>query len=182
MARSSYTRAPGHKQPTQLAPTANGAIYDTRTRTQRPLGTYNTQQQHAQRCCNRLRSRPLTPSKARAGWWESKPVCCITLEPVSLTLRRSVLGSRVSDTKLVPGDTGYALPISRIHLIGYLVEDGITSSVHAKHTFSRTSKMLRFAFCFRSCIIFVRTPPLGTKGGWREGPDLPGVAATATPR
>ena len=38
---------------------------------------------------------------------ESKPVCCITLEPVSLTLRRSVLGSRVSDTKLVPGDTGY---------------------------------------------------------------------------
>ena len=62
-------------------------------------------------------------------------VCCITLEPVSLTLRRSVLGSRVSDTKLVPGDTGYALPISRIHLIGYLVEDGITSSVHAKHTF-----------------------------------------------
>ena len=37
----------------------------------------------------------------------SKPVCCITLEPVSLTLRRSVLGSRVSDTKLVPGDTGY---------------------------------------------------------------------------
>ena len=39
---------------------------------------------------------------------ESKPVCCITLEPVSLTLRRSVLGSRVSDTKLVPGDTGYA--------------------------------------------------------------------------
>ena len=39
---------------------------------------------------------------------ESKPVCCITLEPVLLTLRRSVLGSRVSDTKLVPGDTGYA--------------------------------------------------------------------------
>ena len=38
---------------------------------------------------------------------ESKPVCCITLEPVSLTLRRSVLGSRVSDTKLVSGDTGY---------------------------------------------------------------------------
>ena len=32
---------------------------------------------------------------------ESKPVCCITLEPVSLTLRRSVLGSRVSDTKLL---------------------------------------------------------------------------------
>ena len=29
----------------------------------------------------------------------SKPVFCITLEPVSLTLRRSVLGSRVSDTK-----------------------------------------------------------------------------------
>ena len=29
--------------------------------------------------------------------------------------------------------------ISRTHLIGYLVEDGITSSVHAKHTFSRTS-------------------------------------------
>ena len=45
--------------------------------------------------------------------------------------------------KLVPGDTGYALPISRIHLIGYLVEDGITSSVHAKHTFSRTSITLR---------------------------------------
>ena len=46
---------------------------------------------------------------------ESKPVCCVTLEPVSLTLRRSVLGSRVSDIKtggpkLVPGDTGYALP------------------------------------------------------------------------
>ena len=39
-----------------------------------------------------------------------------------------------------------------------------------------------FAFCFRSCIILVRTPPLGTKGGWREGPDPPGVAATATPR
>ena len=73
----------------------------------------------------------------------SKPVCCITLEPVSLTLHRSVLGSRVSDTKTVPGDTGYALPISRIHLVGYLVEDGITSSVHAKHTFSRTSIMLR---------------------------------------
>ena len=36
------------------------------------------------------------------------------------------------------------VPISRIHLIGYLVEDGITSSVHAKHTFSRTSIMLRF--------------------------------------
>ena len=35
------------------------------------------------------------------------------------------------------------VPISRIHLIGYLVEDGITSSVHAKHTFSRTSIMLR---------------------------------------
>ena len=33
---------------------------------------------------------------------ESKPVCCITLEPVSLTLRRSVLGSRVSDTKTGP--------------------------------------------------------------------------------
>ena len=46
--------------------------------------------------------------------------------------------------KLVPGDTtGYAIPISRIHLIGYLVEDGITSSVHAKHTFSRTSITLR---------------------------------------
>ena len=75
----------------------------------------------------------------------SKPFCCITLEPVSLTLRRSVLGSRVIDTKTVPGDTGYALPISRIHLIGYLVEDGITSSVHAKHTFSRTSIMLRIS-------------------------------------
>ena len=36
--------------------------------------------------------------------------------------------------------------ISRTHLIGYLVEDGITSSVHAKHTFSRTSIMLRFLF------------------------------------
>ena len=35
--------------------------------------------------------------------------------------------------------------ISRTHLIGYLVEDGITSSVHAKHTFSRTSIMLRFS-------------------------------------
>ena len=33
--------------------------------------------------------------------------------------------------------------ISRTHLIGYIVEDGITSSVHAKHTFSRTSIMLR---------------------------------------
>ena len=33
--------------------------------------------------------------------------------------------------------------ISRTHLIGYLVEDGITSSVHAKNTFSRTSIMLR---------------------------------------
>ena len=65
--------------------------------------------------------------------------------------------------------------ISRTHLIGYLVEDGITSSVHAKHTFSRTSIMLRFAFCFRSCIILVRTPPLGTKGGWREGRDPPGL-------
>ena len=32
---------------------------------------------------------------------------------------------------------------SAVHLIGYLVEDGITSSVHAKHTFSRTSIMLR---------------------------------------
>ena len=57
--------------------------------------------------------------------------------------------------KLVPGDTGYALPISRIHLFGYLVEDGITSSVHAKHTFSRTSIMLRFSktpLFGRSCI------------------------------
>ena len=36
--------------------------------------------------------------------------------------------------------------ISRTHLIGYLVEDGITSSVHAKHTFSRTSIMLRFSY------------------------------------
>ena len=35
--------------------------------------------------------------------------------------------------------------------------------------------MLRFTFCFRSCIILVRTPPLGTKGGWREGPDPPGL-------
>ena len=69
------------------------------------------------------------------------------------------------------------VPISRIHLIGYLVEDGITSSVHAKHTFSSTSIMLRFAFCFRSRIILVCTPPLGTKGGWREGPDPPRVAA-----
>ena len=65
--------------------------------------------------------------------------------------------------------------ISRTHLIGYLVEDGITSSVHAKHTFSRISIMLRFAFCFRSCIILVHTPPLGTKGGWREGRDPPGL-------
>ena len=65
--------------------------------------------------------------------------------------------------------------ISRTHLIGYLVEDGISFSVHAKHTFSRTSIMLRFAFCFRSCMILVRTPPLGTKGGWREGRDLPGL-------
>ena len=55
--------------------------------------------------------------------------------------------------------------ISRTHLIGYLVQDGITSSVHAKHTFSRTSIMLRFAFCFRSCIILVRTPPLGGERG-----------------
>ena len=38
--------------------------------------------------------------------------------------------------------------ISRTHLIGYLVDDGITSSVHAKHTFSRTSIMLRV--CVRS--------------------------------
>ena len=30
-----------------------------------------------------------------------------------------------------------------------------------------------FAFCFRSCVILVRIPPLGTKGGWREGPDPP---------
>ena len=66
-------------------------------------------------------------------------------------------------------------PISRTHLIGYLVEDGITSSVHVKHKFSRTSIMLRFAFCFRSCIILVHTPPLGTKGGWREGRDPPGL-------
>ena len=74
-----------------------------------------------------------------------KPVCCITLEPVSLTLRRSVLGSRVSDTKT--GPRWYRLSMyqtSRTHLIGYLVDDGITSSVHAKHTFSRTSIMLRF--------------------------------------
>ena len=35
------------------------------------------------------------------------------------------------------------VPISRIHPIGYLVEDGITSSVHAKHTFSCNSIMLR---------------------------------------
>ena len=67
------------------------------------------------------------------------------------------------------------VPISRIHLIGYLVEDGRTSSVNAKHTFSRTSIMLRFAFCFRSCMILGRTHPLGTKGGWREGPDPPGL-------
>ena len=67
------------------------------------------------------------------------------------------------------------VPIRRIHLIGYLVEDGITSSVHAKRTFSRTSIMLRFAFCFRSCIILVRTPPLRTKVGWREGRDPPGL-------
>ena len=40
--------------------------------------------------------------------------------------------------------------ISRIHLIDYLVEDGITSSVHAKHTFSRTSIMLRISGCFHS--------------------------------
>ena len=33
--------------------------------------------------------------------------------------------------------------IGRTHLIGYLVEDGIPSSVQAKHTFSRTSIMLR---------------------------------------
>ena len=37
------------------------------------------------------------------------------------------------------------VPIIRIHLIGYLVEDGITSAVHAKHTFSRTSIMLRIS-------------------------------------
>ena len=49
-----------------------------------------------------------------------------------------------SDTKLVPGDTGYpCTKISRTHLIAYIVEDGISSSVHAKHTFSRTSRMLR---------------------------------------
>ena len=51
--------------------------------------------------------------------------------------------------------TRYALPISRIHLIGYLVEDGITSSVHAKHTFSRTSIMLRMWFIFRTEIGFI---------------------------
>ena len=34
---------------------------------------------------------------------------------------------------------------------------------------------IHFAFCFRSCIILVRTPPLGTKGGWREGRDPPGL-------
>ena len=44
--------------------------------------------------------------------------------------------------------------ISRTHLIGYLVEDGITSSVNAKHTFSRTSLMLRFLW--RSRIGYVR--------------------------
>ena len=72
--------------------------------------------------------------------------------------------------------TRYALPISRIHLIGYLVEDGITSSVHAKHTFSRTSIMLRFAFCFRSCIILVRTPPARNKrGGGERGQTPPGL-------
>ena len=38
--------------------------------------------------------------------------------------------------------------ISRTHLIGYLVEDGITSSVHAKHTFSCTSTMLRLCSLF----------------------------------
>ena len=32
-----------------------------------------------------------------------------------------------------------------------------------------------FAFCFRSCIILVRTPPLGAKGGWREGRAPPGL-------
>ena len=36
--------------------------------------------------------------------------------------------------------------ISRTHMLGYLVEDGITSSVHARHTFSRTSIMLRFSY------------------------------------
>ena len=36
-------------------------------------------------------------------------------------------------------------------------------------------KKTYFAFCFRSCIILVRTPPLGTKGGWREGRDPPGL-------
>ena len=66
--------------------------------------------------------------------------------------------------------------ISRTHLIGYLVEDGITSSVHAKHTFSRTSIMLRFAFCFRSCIILVRTPPARNKrGGGERGQTPPGL-------
>ena len=33
-------------------------------------------------------------------------------------------------------------------------------------------KCTDFALCFQSCIILVRTPPLGTMGGWREGPDV----------
>ena len=42
---------------------------------------------------------------------------------------------------------------------------------------SPTWGYIYFAFCFRSCKVSVRTPPLGTKGGWREGPDPPRVAA-----
>ena len=47
--------------------------------------------------------------------------------------------------------------ISRTHLIGYLVEDGITSSVHAKHTFSRTSIMLRFVKLDRNSLLSGRS-------------------------
>ena len=80
----------------------------------------------------------------------TQSVCCNPNQSVvsPLNLYRSpcvaaCLAPESAISKLVPGDTGNALPISRIHLIGYLVEDGITSSVHAKHTFSRTSIMLR---------------------------------------
>ena len=61
--------------------------------------------------------------------------------------------------------------MSRIHLIGYLVEDGITSSVHAKHTFSRTSIMLRFRvfgvflFIFHSTYIPIKQHTQRHHGG-----------------
>ena len=120
---------------------------------------YRTAANASYRSCEWVTSPPLTPSKARAGGWEDRPVFTAPWtrldDPASL---RPLDCDSSATAELVTGALlDYTGTTTRGDISGQIIPYILNTS------FLVPSILLRFTFFFRSCLVLVRTPALGAR-------------------